>query len=101
MARGKENSRRTCHTAAIVDNKPPDGHVCQSLRHSIFRTVLDVQTSSKETTPWIVFPPGEPDQDARLRALTFAKANGCVIENRAGNREVLFLKPDLGPAVEI
>ena len=48
-----------------------------------------------------VFPPGEPDQDARLRALTFAKANGCVIENRAGNREVLFLKPGLGPAVEI
>jgi hypothetical protein len=49
----------------------------------------------------ILFPPGEPDQDARLRALIFAKASGCVIENRAGNREVLFLKPGFGPGVEI
>lgn len=40
-----------------------------------------------------LFPPGEPDQGARGRAYEFAKANGCVIDNRPGNREVLFVKP--------
>ena len=40
-----------------------------------------------------LFPPGEPDQDARARAYEFAKANGCVIDNRPAQREVLFVKP--------
>jgi hypothetical protein len=39
-----------------------------------------------------LFPPGEPDQDARARAFEFAKANGCVIDNRPRQREVLFVK---------
>jgi hypothetical protein len=41
-----------------------------------------------------LFPPGEPDQDARVRAYKFAKANGCKIDNRTAQREVLFVKPD-------
>jgi hypothetical protein len=40
-----------------------------------------------------IFPPGEPDQGARGRAYEFAKANGCVIDNRPGIREVLFVRP--------
>lgn len=40
-----------------------------------------------------LFPPGEPDQNARARAYEFAKANGCVIDNRPKQREVLFVKP--------
>jgi hypothetical protein len=39
-----------------------------------------------------LFPPGEPDQDARVRAYEFAKATGCVIDNRPAQREVLFVK---------
>jgi len=41
-----------------------------------------------------LFPPGEPDQDARARAYEFAKANGCKIDNRTAQREVLFVKPN-------
>jgi hypothetical protein len=40
----------------------------------------------------MLFPPGEPDESARARAYAFAKASGCVIENRANAREVLFVK---------
>ena len=40
-----------------------------------------------------IFPPGEPDQGARATAFDFAKANGCVIEHRPQQREVLFVRP--------
>jgi hypothetical protein len=40
----------------------------------------------------MLFPPGEPDEGARGRAYDFARANGCVIENRQKDREVLFVK---------
>jgi hypothetical protein len=40
-----------------------------------------------------LFPPGEPDQNSRERAYEFAKANGCIIDNRPKTREVLFVKP--------
>jgi hypothetical protein len=43
-----------------------------------------------------LFPPGEPDEDARARALEFAKANGCVIDNRPKDEQVLFVKPAQG-----
>jgi hypothetical protein len=44
------------------------------------------------------FPPGEPDQGAREAAYNFAKACGCIIDNRAKDREVLFVKPATAPS---
>jgi len=46
-----------------------------------------------------LFPPGEPDDVARARALAFAKANGCTINNRWTAEIVFFVKPK--PATEI
>ena len=39
-----------------------------------------------------LFPPGEPDQDARARAAAVAKTHGCVIENRPQDPQVIFKK---------
>jgi hypothetical protein len=41
----------------------------------------------------LLFPPGEPDQDARLAAAAFAKANGCTTSNRLNDNLVCFVKP--------
>jgi hypothetical protein len=41
----------------------------------------------------LLFPPGEPDQGARLAAAAFAKANGCTISNRPDDNLVCFVKP--------
>jgi hypothetical protein len=40
-----------------------------------------------------LFPPGAEDDGARGRAYACAEANGCVIEYRANDREILFVKP--------
>jgi hypothetical protein len=42
-----------------------------------------------------LFPPGADDDGARGRAYAFAEVNGCVIEHRPNDREVLFAKPVL------
>jgi hypothetical protein len=39
-----------------------------------------------------LFPPGEPDDGARERALNFARSHGCVIDNNSTVREVRFVK---------
>jgi hypothetical protein len=41
----------------------------------------------------LLFPPGEPDQRARLAAAEFAKANGCTTSNRPDDNFVCFVKP--------
>jgi hypothetical protein len=40
----------------------------------------------------IVFPPGEPDPDARARAFAIAKAHGCTIQNRPQDPQIIFEK---------
>lgn len=41
----------------------------------------------------LLFPPGEPDQGARLAAAAFAMANGCTISKRPDDNLVCFVKP--------
>jgi hypothetical protein len=41
----------------------------------------------------LFFPPGEPDQGARLTAAAFAKANGCTISSWPDDNLVCFVKP--------
>ena len=43
-----------------------------------------------------LFPPGEPDGEARQRALRLAMANDCYIENRTQKQEILFVKKQSG-----
>ena len=38
------------------------------------------------------FPPGEPDNDARGRAYSFARSHGVKIDNRPDNKAVWFYK---------
>jgi hypothetical protein len=40
----------------------------------------------------ILFPPGVEDDGAKGRAYDLAKEHGCIIEHRARNREVVFVK---------
>lgn len=40
-----------------------------------------------------LWPPGEPDQNARAQCYEFAKSLGCAIDNRPNERTVLFVKP--------
>jgi hypothetical protein len=40
-----------------------------------------------------LFPPGEPDINARGAASEFAKANGCTIDNRPAEQTLCFVKP--------
>jgi hypothetical protein len=44
-----------------------------------------------------LFPLGEPDDEARRRALQFAMANGCYIENRPRSQEIIFVKCSAPP----
>ena len=39
-----------------------------------------------------LFPPGEPDENARARCYEFAKSVGCRIDNRSEEQTVLFVK---------
>jgi hypothetical protein len=39
-----------------------------------------------------LFPPGEPDQGARGRAVVFARHNACTIDNRPTDQIVCFVK---------
>lgn len=43
-----------------------------------------------------LFPPGEPDDGARVAAFAFAREHGCVIENQPGARQVVFTKKIAG-----
>jgi hypothetical protein len=44
----------------------------------------------------LLFPPGEPDDGARVAALVFARDHGCVIENQPAARQVVFTKKIAG-----
>ena len=39
-----------------------------------------------------LFPPGEPDEDARAVCHAFARSAGCRVENRPGEHTVWFVK---------
>ena len=39
-----------------------------------------------------LFPPGEPDDNARMRAYNFAKAHDCTFDNWPSDRIVIFVK---------
>jgi hypothetical protein len=40
----------------------------------------------------VLFPPGEPDVDARAHCYEFAKSAACRIENEPRNQKVWFVK---------
>jgi hypothetical protein len=40
----------------------------------------------------LLFPPGEPDDDARVAAFGFAREHGCVLEHQPRAQQVLFIK---------
>jgi hypothetical protein len=44
-----------------------------------------------------LFPPGEPDDAARVAAFVFARDHGCVIENQPAARQVVFTKKIAAP----
>jgi hypothetical protein len=44
-----------------------------------------------------LFPPGEPDDDARGRAYEFARAHGCEIDNQKAAQQVNFTKKITNP----
>jgi hypothetical protein len=39
-----------------------------------------------------LFPPGEPDDNARTACLAFARQHGCRIENKPSQGELWFVK---------
>jgi hypothetical protein len=45
----------------------------------------------------LLFPPGEPDDGARVRAYEFARNHGCEIDNRAADQKVVFTKRITNP----
>jgi hypothetical protein len=40
----------------------------------------------------VLFPPGEPDEGARVLAFRFAGEHGCVIENQPRALQVVFTR---------
>jgi hypothetical protein len=44
----------------------------------------------------LLFPPGEPDEGARVAAFTFARDHGCVIENQPGAQQLIFTRKIAG-----
>ena len=65
-----------------------------------FETALkQLQPGDGAEVPYAIFeelfPPGEPDQQARGRAHDFAQAHGCQIENHREERVVVFYRPAL------
>jgi hypothetical protein len=81
------------HGAAGADNREDSGMTLDEFQ--LLLTAL--QPGKAAHVPYdifeILFPPGAEDDGARSRAYAFAEASGCVIEHRANDREVLFVKP--------
>jgi hypothetical protein len=50
------------------------------------------RTSLPYSVYGVLFPPGEPDEGARVAAFVFARDHGCVIENQPDARQVVFTK---------
>lgn len=46
----------------------------------------------------LLLPPGEPDDGARSRAFQFARAHGCVIQNKPQTQEVVLTKQITNPS---
>lgn len=46
----------------------------------------------------LLFPPGEPDQDARVRAFNFAKWHGCRIDHQPPAAKVIFIREVTNPS---
>jgi len=40
----------------------------------------------------VLFPPGEPDDGARVAAFGFAREHGCVMENQPRAQQVVFTR---------
>lgn len=68
--------------------------------HELEATLHDLPAGQAVHVPYDLFselfPPGEPDSEARQRALQLAMANGCFIENRTHKQEILFVKKQSG-----
>lgn len=69
-------------------------------RHELEATLHGLPAGQAVLVPYDLFselfPPGEPDGEARLRALQLAMANDCFIENRTQKQEILFVKKQSG-----
>ena len=68
--------------------------------HELEATLHDLPAGQAVHVPYDLFselfPPGEPDSEARQRALQLAMANDCFIENRTQKQEILFVKKQSG-----
>jgi hypothetical protein len=40
----------------------------------------------------MLFPPGEPDEQARADCYKFARKSGCLVDNKPGQNELWFVK---------
>ena len=45
----------------------------------------------------VLFPPGEPDEGARVLAFRFAGEHGCVLENQPRALQVVFTRKTSDP----
>ena len=45
----------------------------------------------------VLFPPGEPDDGARVAAFVFAREQGCVMENQPPAQQVVFTRKIASP----
>ena len=45
----------------------------------------------------VLFPPGEPDDGARVAAFGFAREHGCVMENQPPAQQVVFTRKIASP----
>jgi hypothetical protein len=62
------------------------------------KLALGQRTSLPYSVYGVLFPPGEPDEAARVAAFIFARDHGCVIENQPAAHQVVFTKKIGGQA---
>lgn len=67
------------------------GYSIDDLRREIYACPKGGAVGLDYETYADLFPPGEPDDRARERALGFARGLGCTIDNRPAERRVFFV----------
>jgi hypothetical protein len=80
---------------------PPGVRVPITTRAQLSERLRSLSVGQRAALPYsvyaVLFPPGEPDDGARVAAFGFAREHGCVIENQPRALQVVFTKKIASP----
>jgi len=75
---------------------PSGGRVPITILAHLSERLRSLSVGQRTALPYsvyaVLFPPGEPDDGARVAAFGFAREHGCVMENQPRAQQVVFTR---------